>query len=404
MHDVLIVGGGISGLSCATFLAQKGLDVLVLEKSSAIGGHLKENLQGFLFYELDKIDIEIPTDMPVKKLCIWSPDKEKTELNFDEAFLYLVKRSGGNDSFDSYLANKAIAAGAQIRLGSKVIGVIRNNGAFEGVQTSQGEIFRGRYIVASDGATSRMRKIAGIDTLSIRGRGYGLKMHNVNVDALSVHVIFDTDVTAMGYGYVIGYPDGKHATVAIATRSRYMKRSLKGYFEVFKSFVEPLLKEATEIQSFSGVVTCGDGTQEVVKDNMIFIGEAGGFQDPMFGFGMAPCIRSAKLCADVIVKSWEEKNLLTLREFDREAKERLVKREILTKRKARGLIFDRMNNRDFAAFIPALQGSERLLMNALEGGDWREIIYHNIPKAILRRPALLRLLPHIPSLYLSSRR
>ena len=37
-RDVIIVGGGHNGLTCAAYLAKKGLDVLVLERRNIIGG------------------------------------------------------------------------------------------------------------------------------------------------------------------------------------------------------------------------------------------------------------------------------------------------------------------------------------------------------------------------------
>lgn len=37
-HDVIVIGGGHNGLTCATYLAQAGLDVLVLEKRAVVGG------------------------------------------------------------------------------------------------------------------------------------------------------------------------------------------------------------------------------------------------------------------------------------------------------------------------------------------------------------------------------
>lgn len=398
MHDVIIVGGSVSGLSCATFLASEGLDVLVLEKSSAIGAHVNENLQGFPFYEVDKVNIEIPKDKPVKKAHIWSPDGERIELNFAEPILYLVERGPG-DSFDSYLANKAVAAGAKIRLNSKVIEVAHGNTTFEGVRTSAGDFFRSKYIVAADGPVSSMRKMVGIDPLGIKGIGYGLKMHNVSVDALSVNIALGTDVAPGGYGYVIGYPDGKSATVAICCRPKCMQTTLKAYFGVFRNLIVSLLEEATEIHPFWGVVTCGDGTQAVAKGNVLFIGEAGGFQDPIFGFGMATGIRSARLCANIIVRDCQQGGSLGVHDFEREAKTQLMKGEVSQRRSISRLTIERMNNKDFAALIPALQGNENVLLHALGTGNWKEITRHLVFRALLRRPALLRLISTMPRLH-----
>jgi phytoene dehydrogenase-like protein len=38
IHDVIVIGGGHNGLACATYLARSGMDVLVLERSSSVGG------------------------------------------------------------------------------------------------------------------------------------------------------------------------------------------------------------------------------------------------------------------------------------------------------------------------------------------------------------------------------
>ena len=50
-HDVLVVGGGISGLSLAWKAAQDGKRVLVLEKSARLGGclHSERTADGYWF-------------------------------------------------------------------------------------------------------------------------------------------------------------------------------------------------------------------------------------------------------------------------------------------------------------------------------------------------------------------
>lgn len=48
-HDVIIIGGGISGLSAAFFLHQKGLRPLIIEKEGRLGGSIRsERMDGFL--------------------------------------------------------------------------------------------------------------------------------------------------------------------------------------------------------------------------------------------------------------------------------------------------------------------------------------------------------------------
>ena len=38
MHDVVIIGAGHNGLTCAIYLAKKGLKVAVLEAADVVGG------------------------------------------------------------------------------------------------------------------------------------------------------------------------------------------------------------------------------------------------------------------------------------------------------------------------------------------------------------------------------
>src|SRR3954463_12807245 len=42
--DVIIIGSGIAGLTAAIFLSREGLNVMVLEQSSAIGGRARTSL------------------------------------------------------------------------------------------------------------------------------------------------------------------------------------------------------------------------------------------------------------------------------------------------------------------------------------------------------------------------
>jgi len=48
-HDVVVIGGGVAGLTCAIELHKKGRQVLVLEEKNQVGGRIAtENVDGFL--------------------------------------------------------------------------------------------------------------------------------------------------------------------------------------------------------------------------------------------------------------------------------------------------------------------------------------------------------------------
>src|SRR5437879_1018310 len=85
MHDVLIIGAGPAGLSAALWCDELGLDTLVLEKNSEVGGQLHsihnpiENYPGVLacngrefldrFAEqVSKVDFDLWTDVEIESV------------------------------------------------------------------------------------------------------------------------------------------------------------------------------------------------------------------------------------------------------------------------------------------------------------------------------------------------
>lgn len=51
MHDVIVVGAGVGGLSCAAYLTRAGLDVLVLEAQDHVGGACHTTEQAGFYFE-----------------------------------------------------------------------------------------------------------------------------------------------------------------------------------------------------------------------------------------------------------------------------------------------------------------------------------------------------------------
>lgn len=48
-HDVIIIGAGVAGLTCARYLQQYGIDSVILEASDAVGGRVRtDEVEGYL--------------------------------------------------------------------------------------------------------------------------------------------------------------------------------------------------------------------------------------------------------------------------------------------------------------------------------------------------------------------
>ncbi|GEM_PF-86626 len=89
--DVLIVGGGISGLSTAWWLAQKGLRVQVWEKSAQAGGKIKTNRSnGFQTEQAASMIMNFKAEVD-QFFCQSGLDKYKTQRLLDaESSRYLI--------------------------------------------------------------------------------------------------------------------------------------------------------------------------------------------------------------------------------------------------------------------------------------------------------------------------
>lgn len=164
--DVIVVGGGPSGLSTAYFLARAGLDVVVLEKGEELGD---KNVFGGRIYShvFDKYFPGWRDEAPVER---WVR-RERFTILCDENGLsleYMVK-PGRYDSFTAFLSRflkwmgeYVESSGASIVTGYRVDKLLFSDGYMDGVEAG-GERLNGDYIVIAEGANT------------ILSEGYGLR-------------------------------------------------------------------------------------------------------------------------------------------------------------------------------------------------------------------------------------
>ena len=119
MHDLIIIGGGPAGASCARKAALHGLDVVLLEKSvhprdKLCGGGLIPRVKDLVDFDISGV---IERDIHAVRLI--SPSGQRPYLKRDTQAGYTVKRS----KFDHHLLKKAEEAGARVEQGNEVVAI-----------------------------------------------------------------------------------------------------------------------------------------------------------------------------------------------------------------------------------------------------------------------------------------
>lgn len=175
--DVVVVGGGPAGSSCAAFCAQEGMRTVILERASfprekVCGDCLNpiawpvltrlgvaERLLSLPHARLNTVEF-IGCDQ--RKVTIALPESTRGEI--------AVKRS----LLDQLLLERAAELGAEVRERCMVSGVKRTSDGWA-LETSHGTV-TGQFLVAADGRNSTVARLLGLQPAAQRDR-VGLQTH-----------------------------------------------------------------------------------------------------------------------------------------------------------------------------------------------------------------------------------
>lgn len=267
--EIKIAGAGIAGLTAAINLKLAGYEVVVFEKNADVGGTHNdfEGLENWTREE-DILDflkkINIDSDFhhkPCREVNAFGPENNKLVVKSDIPFLYLVKRGSDADSLDQYLKRKALNVGVKMEFNKRV--------EPEDVD-----------IVATGPPKPR-------------GIGYGISFKTDLADGL--HAIWDNKLVPYGYAYLITV-DGV-GTMGVAVPYFYSsmaKKYLSEATERFKSFFQFQITEPREFSGFANAAI-------IRSKKKIYVGEAGGFQDFLWGYGMRYAFLSGYLAGQAII-------------------------------------------------------------------------------------------------------
>jgi len=326
---IKIAGAGIAGMTAAINLKKAGRNVVVYEKQSAIGlsrhGDF-EGLENWIFeeemhdyfsghgFQFEKIDT-----FPISHFNVHLGTKEMVKVRSAKPIFYLVKRGSTPDCLDRQLFDQCISAGVQFKFGSSA---------------------SPDFHVDCTGSKKAAAFIKGIN-------------FKTNLED-QVHLLLGTDFSPKGYAYMIIL----NGNATIATAYKKMKNVNK----------DPLHQTITFFQSKGFKIPISDvfgsrGSFTIPirkKFNYPYqIGEAGGFQDYLFGFGMRLAMSSGLVAAKQLAgKTDEAKRILRL--LNRKCKISFVNR----------ILYERLTDRQLRKIAESFSNSNQPLNLLADAYKW----------------------------------
>jgi digeranylgeranylglycerophospholipid reductase len=313
--DVLVVGAGPAGCGVAKAAAEKGTDVLVIDKKKEIG--VPVECGECVGISLPKFfGIKIPSNVISSKQnsAIFYLNREMMIENSEQ---YWKSVSIERKMLDKHFAIEATRAGAKVLADTELINVKKENRKIVSLKVKSSGKFENiepKIVVAADGSHSTVAKELGIKLFDNKQMAYsieyemaGIKLKHPN----SVQIFLDENI-GYGYGWII--PKGKdRANVGVGNLG-FKKINYK-----LEDFINnnPIVKSQTESGSIlefkRGDTPITGPIDKLVWGNVIFVGDAAGQNIAHVGEGTFPSYIAGGIageCASKAVKTKDIKNSL----------------------------------------------------------------------------------------------
>ncbi len=383
-YDVIVVGAGPAGTTAALRMAQRGLNVLLIERGDAPGS---KNMFGGMLPNCPVMEELLPgfcDEAPwerhvVKRVLTILSDTSSTSLAFESKNFDTPPYNGYTlfrPVFDRWYAEKARAAGATLLTGCLVEDLLYKGNAVCGVRVGRdkGEI-NAPVVMVGDGVLSLLAKKAGL-----------VKEPKPSDMALGVKALFrlpEEEINARfnlvrrqgatqeflgctegirGGGFI--YTQTETLSVGLVFHLDALKKSGSAPYDLFERFLalDPVRKtlKGAQLVEYSAHVLPEGGYKMVPRlftDGMLIAGDAAGlcYTNGLNQEGMNLAATSGFHAAETICDAFEKGDFSSRRlaEYETRLKGSFVLQDMKTFEKA----VDLMHNERLFSVYPALVGT-----------------------------------------------
>jgi len=321
--DVIVVGAGPSGSTTAYYLAQAGLDVLLLEKSrfpreKVCGDGLTPRAVKAL----------VAMGVPISEEDGWLRNKGlrvissgmRLELPWPDLTTYpgygLVRT---RMDFDQRLAQRAEQAGARLVEGVNVTGPVLDDrtGRIIGVTArpdgGQQQVYRARLVIAADGNSSRLSVSMGLRKRDDRPIGVAVRAYytspRTDDDYLESWLdLWDQDRLLPGYGWIFGMGDGT-SNIGLGLLNTSTAFGHTDYHALLHRWLAGMpaewgFTEENRVGPVRGAaLPMAFNRTPHYTNGLLLVGDAAGMVNPFNGEGIAYAMESGEIAARVVTQA-----------------------------------------------------------------------------------------------------
>lgn len=330
--DVIVVGAGPAGTSCAYECAKAGLNVIQIERGEYPGA---KNVMGGVLYRKQMEDVipefwkEAPVERPVIEQRLMMLDKESAitigykglEFAREPYNAFTVLRS----KFDQWFASKAVEQGSLLITETVVLEVIVEDGRVIGVRTDRpdGEVYAD-VVVLADGVNSLLGKQLGFHK-ELRPDEVALAvMEVINLPAERIEERFNLEpnqgctyeIFGDGTNGILGtafiYTNKESINIGVgAMLSGMIRERLRPHdlLDRLKShpLIRPLIKGGEPQEYLAHLIPEGGfrSIPKIVGNGVLVVGDAAQFVNGVHREGSNMAMTSGRLAAETIIMAKE---------------------------------------------------------------------------------------------------
>ena len=338
-YDTIVVGAGPAGSTTAAILAEKGHDVLIVEKDKFPRYHVGESLMPFCYFTLDRLGLVHKMDEIgfTKKLSVQFVTEDGSQskpfyffqhYDHPSSTTWQVERS----DFDKMIMDKAVSNGVDLKELTTAKSLIEDNGQVVGinVEDDSGHSYQlnapmvvdasGRNTFAQNKRKWKKRdpKLNKIALWTY----YKGALRDPGLDAGSTTVAY---LPGKGWFWYIPLKDDI-VSVGIVGERDYLYREGNDLSKIFareiqnNQWIKEHLSVATQYGKYWATGEYSYRSEFCAGDGLLLAGDAFAFLDPVFSSGVFLALKSGEMAADAVSNALKNNNF-SAKQFENYGKE-----------------------------------------------------------------------------------